>query len=116
VVDPERPRVVDGERPAEANAAIDAEAFASREREVNEREERLVPPNGDPVLTDAAESLEDPLVEFGGDRPPVLDGRERLAVLSRELVGERLDLEPVDARDGEALVEQVVRERVAGGR
>ena len=107
VIEAERPRVVERQRAAEADAAVDAEQRIARERDVEEREEVLVPANGDAVLADAAEAEEHALVELLVERAEVLHGRGQRGlppvVLAGELDGERLDLEPVDRDDAEAL-------------
>ena len=102
------------DRAAEAHAAEDREAAAARERQVDERQEVLVPAHRDAVLGDAAESGQRPLVEGPRELGPVADRADPAAVGARPVGRQRLDLEPVDARDAEALVQEVVRQRVAG--
>ena len=114
VVEPELPGVVRRERPAEARPAEDAERSPPHERDVDDAQEVLVPPDGDPVLGDAAETGQDTRVQLPFDLlPPVPDGAGRGLVVADEVGGERLDLESVHAHDAEPLVQEELRERIS---
>ena len=108
VVEAVLPRLAERQRAAEADAAVDLQLLAARQREVDEREEVLVPPHGDAVLGDAAKALEHALVERAVDLLPLPDGA------AHPLAGQRLHLQAVHGHHAEALVQQVVRQRVAG--
>src|SRR5690606_18930508 len=110
VIEAELPRVLERDGAAEADAAVDAEQALPRERDVEEREEVLVPADGDAVLADAAEAEERALVELLVERAEVLDRHGRRRRVAGELDRERLDLEAVDGGDAEALARQVVHE------
>ncbi len=81
---------------------------------MDERQEVLVPPNGDAVFGHAAEPLEYPFVEQLVDIVPALERSRRTVALAGERGRQRLDLETVDGDNAEAFVEQVMRQRVAG--
>ncbi len=115
VVEAEAPRVLEIERAAETHAAVDTEQALPRERDVRDREEVLVPPNGDAVLAHAAEPEQDALVELFVELLEIANGAGRRVFVAGELVRERFDLQPVDGGDREAFGRQVVRERVARG-
>ena len=115
MVEPLGPGVLDGERAAEADAAVDAQALAARERQVQQRQEVLVPAHGDAVLGDAAEPLEHPFVERLVDLAPLRNRLRRRIRGAGQSLRQRLDLEPIDCHHAEALVEEVVRQRVSGG-
>ena len=68
VVEAERPGILERERSAEANAAVDAHVAVARERQVDDREEVLVPANGDPVFAHAAEAESVALVQLAVER------------------------------------------------
>ena len=102
--------VVDRDRAAEPRSPVKAEMGPARQVQMEDVEERLVPAHGDAVLGDAAESGRHPLVERRTERVvDPLDGT------GDQVLRDRLDLEPVDADDAEPLVQEMVRERVAGG-
>ena len=73
VIDAVGPRFLERQRAAEADAAVDPELLAARERQVDQREEVLVPADGDAVLRDAAEALEHAVVERAIDLAPLAD-------------------------------------------
>ena len=77
VVDAHRPRFVHRQRAAEADAAVDAQLVAPRQRQVDQRQEVLVPADGDAVLGDAAEAFEHALVERPIDLAPVANRPRR---------------------------------------
>ena len=114
VIDAERPGVVERQAAAETHAAVDAHARATRQREVDQRQEVLVPAHGDAVLRDAAEAFEHAGVERTVQVQPARHRLRRApAAAGQGRVG-RLDLQAVDRDHAEALVQQVVRQRVAG--
>ena len=103
-------RVFQRDGTAEARAAVELEVRAAQEVQVQHVEERLVPAHGDPVFGDAAESAGDALVEGRAEHLlESLDGPRQ------QVLGERLDLQAIDADHAEAFVEQMVGERVPGG-
>ena len=104
VIEAELPRVLERQRAAEAHAAVEAEARAARERAVDDREEVLVPANGDAVLGDAAEAGEDALVELLVELAKVLDRLAADASASPvSSTGSGSIFSAVDADDAEAL-------------
>ena len=119
VIEAERERAVGVERSAEAHAAEEREAAAALEQEPDDLEEILVPAHGDAVLGDAAESRHHAIVERFVQHRGIEDRLERHALAvgrdSRQRGRQRLDLEAVDADDRVAVVQQVVRQREAGG-
>ena len=114
---PMRHRVVERQRAAEAHAAEHREFVAALEQQPDELEEVLVPAHRDAVFGDAAEAGHHAVVERLVEFVDVADRPERRAravgAHARDVRGERLDLEAVDADDGVAFVEQVVRQREA---
>ncbi len=115
MIEAEREGAFDVERAAKAHAAVDPERRAPRQRQVQRREEVLVPAHGDAVFGDAAEAGEGPLVERHAELAPALHGARRPRVGAQQIRAQRLDLEAVDAYDAEAVVEQVLAERVPRG-
>jgi len=103
-------RVLHRDGPAEARPAVEAEVGPAREVQVQHVQERLVPTDRDPVLGDPSESRGHALVQSAPER--VL---QTFQGTGQEMLGDRLDLEPVDPDHSESLVEQVMRERIAGG-
>ena len=120
VVEAQREGVVDASsvppKRTPPNSANCARRSSSRRIDL---QEVLVPAHGDAVLGDAAEARHHALVErlvaasstsrigSNGTRSPSrVDAGQRR--------GQRLDLQPVDADDGVAVVHQVMREREAG--
>src|SRR5262249_14335297 len=95
VVEAEVPRVVERQRSAEADAAEEPHVRIARERDVEEREEVLVPANGDAVFADTAEAEERALIELFVERAEVLHRTRRRRGVADELDGKRLDLEAV---------------------
>ena len=114
VVEPEVEGLLVRERAAEARAAVDAKRPAPREVQVQHVEEVLVPPHRDAVFGDAAEARQRALVETAEERLRIANQLRRARLRARELLGERLDLQAVDRDDAEALVQEMVREGVAG--
>ena len=119
VVETVRHRVFERDRAAEAHAADHREVFAPLEQETNDLEEVLVPAHGDAVLGNAAESRHDPVGERLGELAGVAYRLERNArpveTHAGHALGKRLDLETIDAEDGVALHQQLIREPEAGG-
>ena len=109
---PSSARVLERERAAEADAAEDPDACAPREREVDQEQEVLVPAHGDAVLAHAAEPAADAVGERLLERAPLADRPE--ARRPRSLAGSGSIFRPSIADDAEALVREVVRQRVAG--
>ena len=113
VIEAVAPGVLDRQRAAEPDAAVHPDAAPARQRQVQQREEVLVPPHGDAVLRDAAEPLEHAFVELAVDFRPLADRPRAVGADAGDVVRQRLDLQPVDADHAEAVVHQIVRERVA---
>src|SRR5690606_1625024 len=82
---------------------------------LNDRQEVLVPANGDAVFRNAAEARQYAFVER---LRYLVDILYRLRTLSAERTGpvvrKRFDLQTVDADNAESFVKQIMRERVAG--
>ncbi len=93
---------------------VDAKRAAPREIQVEEVEEVLVPPHRDAVLGDAAETRERALVERAEERLRIANQLRGTRRAARELLGQRLDLQAVDRDDPETLIQEMVREGVAG--
>ena len=79
VIEADRPRFVDRQRAAEADAAVDPQLVAPRQRQMDQRQEVLVPADGDAVLRHAAEAREHALVERPIDLAPLADRPRRAA-------------------------------------
>jgi len=119
VIEAQRERVVGAQRAAEAHATHQGEALAPFEQQPHQLQEVLVPAHGDAVFGHAAEAGHHPVVQRLVQRAHVvhrLEGHPRAvdAHAARALV-ERLDLQAVDADHAVPFLEQVVREREAGG-
>ncbi len=114
VVETEVEGLLGGQGAAKPHAALDREPTAPGERQVDQGEEVLVPADRDAVLRDAAESGQRTAVERTGERAVVADGADPRAVGPGPVGGQALDLQAVDPDDAEALVDEVVREGVAG--
>src|SRR6266540_6695691 len=114
VVEPRLEGLLGRERASEAHTAQDREPRAPRQRQVYERQEVLVPADGDPVLGDPSESRQRTPVERALDLTPVTDGPNSSSIGARPVGRQRLDLQPADSDDAEALVDKEMGERVAG--
>ncbi len=115
VIEPIPPGVLNRDGAAEPDATIHPEAGAPGERQMQQRQEILVPPDGNAVFGHAAKPIEHPLVERMVDLAPVADGRGRFPPGSEEGLRQRLNFQSVDADDAEPFVHEVMRQRVPGG-
>jgi hypothetical protein len=115
VVEAQVPAVVERQRAAHAHAVEEPELLAAHQHDVVQVQEVLVPAHGDAVLGDAAEARGRPLRERADDLGDVLDRLGHAALGPAQVIRQRLDLQAFDADHAEALVQQVVRERVARG-
>ena len=114
VVEAQVPGVVQRQGAAEADAVVQAELLAPHEQQVIDVQEVLVPAHRDAVFGNAAETEDGAAIQRPGDVVDVLDRLRHAPLGPAHAHGQRLDAQTVDADHAEAVVEQVVGQRVAG--
>src|SRR6185369_16408835 len=90
------------------------ELLAPHEHDVVDVEKVLVPTYGNAVLRHTAKTESGTLGEGTDDFSHIADRLRDTTLGAAQLHDEGLDLEPLDADDPEAFVEQVLRKGVAG--
>jgi hypothetical protein len=119
MIEAEREGALRIERAAEAHAAEERESLAPLQQQPDDLEEVLVPAHRDAVFGHAAKARHHAILERVVEQGGRKDGLERHALArgtdSRHRPRQRLDLEAVDADDGVAVVQQIVRQREPAG-
>ena len=113
MIESQVPGIIQRQSAAEADAVVEAEFLAPHQQQVVDVEEILVPADRDAVLGDAAEAKDGAALEGARDVVDVLDRLWHAPLRPSHRHGQRLDAQAVDADHAEALVQQVVRQRVA---
>ena len=119
VIEAHRERAFHVDRPAEAHPAEHREALPSLDDQTQDLEKILVPAHRNSILRYAPEPGHHALIERLVQTCDIADRLERNTRAhssdARDRRRQRLDLQAVDTDDGVAVVEQMMRERDAGG-